>query len=70
MAAETRFNKEYKMSDTMWIINKKHGYSIYEGKDEHGEAFYNAVPSGSTAPKGGYYSLGYILDIKGIKWDI
>lgn len=39
------------------------GYDYYVGCDKKG-TYYNLVPEGQPAPKGGYYSHEYICGIK------
>lgn len=41
------------------------GYTYYIGEGKKG-TYYNIVPSNQPAPKGGYYSKEYILNIKGL----
>lgn len=40
------------------------GYDYYVGTAKDGKEFYNLVPSGNTAPTGGYFDSGYICRIK------
>ncbi len=41
------------------------GYDFYTGVTKKG-IYYNIVPEGTPAPKGGYYDKKYILSIKGL----
>jgi hypothetical protein len=45
-------------------VNTGFGYDYYIGFGKKNKPFYNLVPSGQPAPKGGYYSKEYILGIK------
>ena len=48
----------------MTKVNTGSGYDYYIGYDSHNVPFYNIVPNGKKPPKGGYYSKGYILQVK------
>lgn len=53
----------------MKLIETKNGYDLYKGTDEKGREFFNIVPTGTSAPNGGYYNRNTIESIKQVKFN-
>jgi hypothetical protein len=49
----------------MTYIKTVNIYDLYIGTDKK-EPYYNAVPTGSPPPKGGYYSKEFIIRVKNL----
>ena len=47
-------------------ITTQHNYDYYVGANKKGQPYYNLVPTGQPAPKGGYMNAEYICNIKNV----